>query len=186
MRLTNMPTKKTHKTAKKVKAAVKKDDKVTRYLHASGIIMMISSVFMVTLPALYSKLYTLMVNEAGMAPVDWLMKNIVSVGIIIALLYCLLGVFVFRAGEHDTRLASGMSVFNSAMAVLAIAAIILIFLPVPEATFEYMMAYLVTANAQAGVFPMFVMMLVDAALLVGMLCSVAILDDMCLVKDKKK
>ena len=58
MRLTNMPTKKTHKAAKKVKTAVKKDDKVTRYLHASGIIMMISSIFMVTLPALYSKLYT--------------------------------------------------------------------------------------------------------------------------------
>jgi len=181
-----MPTKKTHKAAKKVNAAVKKDDKVTHYLHASGIIMMVSSVFMVTLPALYSKLYTIMVNEAGMAPVEWLMKNIVSVGIIIALLYCLLGVFVFRAGEHDTRLAGGMSVFNSMMAVLAVAAIILIFLPVPEATFEYMMAYLVSPNVQTGVFPMFVMMLIDAALLVGMLCSVAVLDDMCLVKAKKK
>jgi hypothetical protein len=33
---------------------------------------------------------------------------------------------------------------------------------------------------------MFVVMLMDAALLVGMVCSVAVLDDMCLVRTKKK
>ena len=127
-----------------------------------------------------------MVSEAGMAPVDWLMKGAIIGGVIIALLYCLLGVFVFRAGEHNTRLASGMSVFNSAMAILAIAAVVLIFLPVPEATFEYMVSYLTSSSAQAGIFPMFVVMLMDAALLVGMVCSVAVLDDMCLVHTKKK
>lgn len=181
--MTNMPTKKSQKSAK---PAVKKDDKVTRYLRASGIIMVVSSVFMVTLPLIYSELYNLMVSEAGMAPVGWLMKGAIIAGVIIALLYCLFGVFVFRAGEHNTRLASGMSVFNSAMAVLAIAAVVLIFLPVPEATFEYMVSYLTSSNAQAGVFPMFVVMLMDAALLVGMVCSVAVLDDMCLVRTKKK
>ncbi len=183
MRLTNMPKKKMHKSEKE---QVKKDDKVTRYLRASGILMVVSSVFMVTLPLLYSQIYNYMVENAGLPTVDWLIKASVFSGIIIALLYCLLGVFVFRAGEHNTRLARGMSVFNSLMAILSIIAAVMIFMPIPDETFEYATSFFVSGSAAAGVFPMFVVMLVDAALLVGLICSVAILDDMCLIRKKNK
>ena len=183
MRLTNMPKKKMHKPEKE---QIKKDDKVTRYLHASGILMVVSSVFMVTLPLLYSQIYNYMAENAGLPTIDWLINVSVFSGIIIALLYCLLGIFVFRAGEHNTRLARGMSVFNSIMAVLSVIATVMIFMPIPDATFEYAKSFFVSGNPAAGVFPMFVVMLVDAALLVGLVCSVAILDDMCLVRTKKK
>lgn len=167
-------------------STIKKDDRVTRYLHASGLLMIVSSVFMVTLPILYSKVYYYMVEHTGMAKVDWLIDGSVMAGIIIALLYCLLGLFVFRAGENNTRLVQGMGVLNTVMAVLAVVAATMIFMPVPDATFEYATSYFVANSAAPGVFPMFIMVLVDAALLVGMVCSVAALDDMCLMRAKKK
>ena len=151
MRLTNMPKKKLHEATNET---VRRDDKVTRYLHASGILMMISSVFMVTLPLLYSQIYDYMVENAGLPAIGWLMKTAVYGGIIIALLYCLLGVFVFRAGEHNTRLAGGMSVFNSVMAILSVIAAVMIFVPVPDATFEYAVSYFVTSIPDTGIFPM--------------------------------
>ena len=183
MRLTKMAKKKAHKAEGSI---IKKDDRVTHYLHASGILMIVSSVFMVTLPILYSKLYYYMVEHAGMAKVDWLIDGSVIAGIFVALLYCLLGLFVFRAGENNTRLAQGMGVLNTVMAILSVVAATMIFMPVPEATFEYATSYFVANTAAPGIFPMFIMMLVDAALLVGMVCSVAALDDMCFIRAKKK
>ena len=165
-----MPKKKMHKPEKE---QIKKDDKVTRYLHASGILMVVSSVFMVTLPLLYSQIYNYMAENAGLPTIDWLINVSVFSGIIIALLYCLLGIFVFRAGEHNTR--------------LSILAAILIFLPIPDQTFAYAMQYYNSGNQVAsGIIPMAIVAIIDMACIVGILCSVSVLDDMCLVRTKKK
>ncbi len=176
-------------TKKSTKAALKghKDLKVARYLHVSGLLMMIGSIFMVAMPSLYSAVYHHMILNTPMPHVDEMMNFCIAAGEVIALTYCLIGLFVFRAGEQGTYLAKGMTIFNSIMTVLSILAAILIFLPIPDQTFAYAMQYYNSGNQVAsGIIPMAIVAIIDMACIVGILCSVSVLDDMCLVKSKKK
>ena len=149
--------------------------------------MMIGSIFMIAMPSLYSGVYYHITHNTPMPRVDEMMNFCVAAGEIIALAYCLIGLFVFRAGEQGTYLAKGMTVFNSLMTVLAIAAAIMIFLPVPDQTFAYAMQYYNSgAHVENGIIPMAIVTIIDMACIIGILASVSVLDDMCLIKNKKK
>lgn len=176
-------------TKKSTKAAPKshKDLKVARYLHISGLLMMIGSIFMIAMPSLYSAVYHHMVLNTPMPKVDDMMNFCIAAGEIIALTYCLIGLFVFRAGEQGTYLAKGMTIFNSFMTILSIIAAVLIFLPIPDQTFAYAMQYYNSGvQVESGIIPIAIVTIIDMACIVGILCSVSVLDDMCLIKNKKK
>lgn len=184
-----MPNKKSSGAKKAASASPKshKNAKVMRHLHISGLLMMICSVFMVAMPSLYSGVYYHLTHNTTLPQVDTMMNTCVVAGEIIALLYCLIGLFVFRAGEQGTYLAKGMSVFNTIMAGLALAATILIFLPVPDETFSYAMQYYNSGAAvDSGFIPMAIVTLVDMAFIVGITLSVTVLDDICILESKKK
>ena len=185
-----MPTKKSSK-AKKAKKQMPenhhKNAEITRRLHISGLMMMIASVFMIAMPHLYINIYEHLTAHTNIPHVDYLMNFSVIAGEIIALIYCLIGLHVFRAGENGTYLAKGMLVFNSIMAVLAMVAAILMFMPFPDQTFAYAMQYYNSgASIETGVIPMALLVLIDMAFIVGILASVTVIDDMCVVKEHKK
>lgn len=165
----------------------KSNKNITRRLHASGLLMMIASVFMVTLPFLYAGVYRYVVQNTGLPRVDELIHFSIAAGCIISLVYCLLGICVFRAGEQGTLLAKGVGAFNTVMAVLAIISAILVFLPIPDATFAYAMdLFTRTNNPQMGMLPMAIMVLIDMAFIIGLLGAVALIDDTCILDEKDK
>lgn len=185
-----MPTKKSSKSKKTKKQSTensRKNAEITRRLHISGLMMMIASVFMIAMPHLYANVYENLTVHTQIPRVDYLMNFSIIAGEIIALIYCLVGLHVFRAGENGTYLAKGMLVFNSIMAILAIAAAVLMFLPIPDQTFAYAMQYYNSgATIETGVIPMAILVLIDMAFIVGILCSISVIDDMCVIKEHKK
>ncbi|MDO4220221.1 MAG: hypothetical protein Q4D22_03275 [Candidatus Saccharibacteria bacterium] len=184
-----MPNKKTSKVKKTQKTTpekVRRNEKVVRRLHISGLMMMIASVFMVVLPHLYASVYRYVLAHTGLPNVDYMMNFCIAAGEIIAITYFLIGLFVFRAGENGTYLAKGMLVFNSIMAFLSVMAAVLVFMPFPDQTFAYAMNYYNSGAAiETGMIPMAILTLVDMAFIVGILMSVAAIDDICIIKEKK-
>ena len=174
------------KTTKNESRKVRRSEKVARRLHISGLMMMIASVFMIAMPYLYVAVYRHLTAHTDIPHVDYLMSFSIAAGDVIALIYCLIGLFVFRAGENGTYLAKGMLVFNSFMVILSIIAAVLVFLPVPDQTFAYAMQYYNSgATIEPGIIPMAILTLIDMAIIIGLVGSVAIVDDMCVIKEKK-
>ncbi len=191
-----MPDKKSSKITKTTKKhATKKsepevlghkDPEVARALRLSGILMMIASVFMILVPFMYRGVYSYVARNTNMPQVDDIINFSVSAGSIIALVYCLLGIFVFRAGEDGTFLAKGITAFNNFVAVLAILAAVMVFLSFPDQTFQYAIAlFRDTDKIVSGVIPMSILTLADLACIVGIVLSVATIDDICVFKKRK-
>ena len=108
-------------------------------------------------------------------------------GFISALLYFLLGLFSIRAGERNTRLARGVYQLNNILTFLSIVAGVLLFLPWPAPTFKLMMIHMATsANIEQGIIPMFIMIFVDMALIIGLLASITGISYTCLIDREKK
>jgi len=175
--------------AKKDKTEIRehKNPKTARALRMSGILMMLASVFMVLVPFMYRGVYSFLARNTDMPRVDSMLSFATVAGSVFGLFYCLLGIFVFRAGENGTFLAKGITIFNNVVAVLAIMAVIMVFVPYPDQTFEYALATFSDADKIIpGIIPMGILTLVDLACIVGLVLSVATIDSLCVVKNKKK
>ena len=178
-----MPIKKAKKTAT---FKEHKDAKVAFTLRMSGIIMMVTSLFMVAVPFMYRGTYAYLTNNTNIPRVDNIIDAGIGAGIVFSLIYCLVGVYVFRAGEEGTFLAKGLCMVNNAVWVLALIATVFMFLPIPDQTFNYAVElYSSTTPVQTGMVPMGILTIIDMACIIGLTGSVALIDNICVFKKGK-
>ena len=176
---------------KKVKKSVvireHKNQKVAHNLRMSGILMMIASTFMITVPFMYRGIYNFVANNTMMPRVNEAIKGGIIGGTIFALIYCLLGLYVFKAGEQGTFLTKGMCGINNIVVILAIAAGVFMFLPIPDQTFGYAVElFTSSAKIPTGIIPMGILTLIDMACIIGLTGAIAVIDDICVIKTQKK
>ncbi|MBR6168733.1 hypothetical protein IKQ74_02200 [Candidatus Saccharibacteria bacterium] len=176
---------KSHKSA--TGSALPKNEKTCMRLRLMGALMAFASVLMALLPMMYSGIYRYIAAHVGDYISNFGIKIMILTGFVSALLYFLLGLFSIRAGERNTRLVRGVYQLNNVLTFLAIVAGVLLFLPWPVPTFKLMMTHLATsAYIEQGIVPMFIMLFVDTALIIGLLASITSVSYTCLIDSEKK
>ena len=180
-------TTKTPKTHKKTTGSVlPKDEKACARLRLMGVLMALASVLMALLPMMYSGVYRYISTRSGAYMSDLGITSMIILGFVVALLYFLLGLHVIKAGERNTRLIRAVYQMNVIITFLAIVAGVLLFMPWPVPTFKLMMTHMATASyIEQGIAPMFIMLFVDMALIIGLVASVSGVTYTCLI-DKEK
>ena len=183
-----MAGKKAKKREKTAVLRVHKNEKVAHNLRMTGIVMMIASTFMITVPFMYRGIYNFVANNTDMPRVNEAITGGIMAGVLFALIYCLLGLYVFKAGEEGTFITKGLTVINNAIVVLAVIAAIFMFLPIPDQTFAYAMDLFTHPSIRipTGIIPMGILTLVDMACIIGLTGAVAVIDDICVFKRGKK
>ena len=182
---TTIKTSKIHKTA--TGSALPKNENTCVQLRLMGALMALASVLMALVPMMYSGIYRYLAVRVGDYVSNVGIVTMIFSGFISALLYFLLGLFSIRAGERNTRLARGVYQLNNILTFLSIAAGVLLFLPWPAPTFKLMMIHMATsANIEQGLIPMFIMIFVDMALIIGLLASITGISYTCLIDREKK
>lgn len=182
------------KTAKATKAhkattgsTLPKNEKACVRLRLMGALMALASVLMALLPMMYSGVYRYVAARVGDYMSNLGITVMILSGFIIALLYFLLGLYTIRAGERNTRLVRGVYQLNNILTFLAIVAGVLLFLPWPVPTFKLMMTHMATSTyIEQGIVPMFIMLFVDMALIIGLLASITGVSYTCLIDREKK
>ena len=178
---------KTHKN--NTGSILPKDEKTCARLRLMGGLMSLASVLMALLPMMYSGVYRYIAARTEAYMTDFAITTMIIIGFVVALLYFLLALYVIRAGERNTRLIRGVYQLNVVLAFLSVVAGVLLFLPWPVPTFKLMMTHMATvAYIEQGIAPMFIMLFVDMALIIGLVASVAGVTYTCLIdreKDKK-
>ena len=184
MRIKSMPRKKVKKS---VVIREHKNKKVAHNLRMSGILMMIASTFMITVPFMYRGVYNFVANNTMMPRANEAITAGIIAGSIFALIYCLLGLYVFKAGEQGTFITKGLCGINNLIVVLAIVAAVFIFLPIPDQTFHYA-SELFTSSTRipTGIIPMAILTLIDMACIIGLTGAIAVIDDICVFRGEKK
>ncbi len=181
-----MAGKKSKKREKTVVIREHKNQKVARNLRMSGILMMIASTFMITVPFMYRGVYNYVASNTMMPRNTEAITGGIVAGVIFALIYCLLGLYVFRAGEEGTFITKGLTAINNLILILAVVAAVFMFLPIPDQTFNYAMDLFVSpAKIPSGIIPMAILTLIDMACIVGLTGAVAVIDDICVFKKGK-
>ena len=161
------------------------DEKTCARLRLMGALMALASVLMALLPMMYSGIYRYISARTGSYMSNLSVTGMIIGGFVIALLYFLLALNVIRAGEQNTRLIRGVYQLNIVMAFLAIIAGILLFLPWPVPTFKLMMTHIATAKyVERGIIPMFIMIFVDMALIIGLIASISGVSYTCVERKK--
>ena len=181
-----MVGKKSKKREKVATIREHKNQKVARNLRMSGILMMVASTFMITVPFMYRGIYNYVASNTDMPRSNEAISGGIVAGVIFALIYCLFGLYVFRAGEEGTFITKGMTAINNLIVILAVIAAVFMFLPVPDQTFSYAMDLFTSpAKIPSGIIPMAILTLVDMACIVGLTGAVAVIDDICVFKKSK-
>jgi hypothetical protein len=174
------------KSSKSRKIREHSSKKVKQSLRMTGILMMIASVFMITVPFMYRGTYNYIASNSTMPRVNDVITGGIIAGCIFSLIYCLLGLFVFRAGEEGTFITKGLCAINNLVLILAVIATVFIFLPIPDQTFSYaVQVYSSSAHIPANMIPMGILTIIDMACIVGLTGAVAVIDDICVFKKGK-
>lgn len=168
------------------KSLSRNDERTCARLRMMGALMALASVLMALLPMMYSGIYRYISARTGRYVDNLGVTSMIMSGFVSALLYFLFGLHVIRAGEQNTRLIRGVYRFNLAIMIMSIIAGALLFLPWPVPTFKLMMMHMATAKyIERGIIPMFIMIFVDMALIIGLTASISGISYTCLA-DKKK
>lgn len=177
--------KKSHKTPSG--SSLPTNEKACVRLRLMGALMSLASVLMALLPMMYSGIYRYIAARTSEYMSNISIIIMILSGFVIALLYFLLGLFTIRAGESNTRLVRGVYQLNSVLTFLAFVAGILLFMPWPVPTFKLMMTHMATSTyIEQGVVPMFIMIFVDMALIIGLLASITGVSYTCLIDREEK
>lgn len=174
--------KKASKADKKVSL---KDEAINSNLRIIGAVMSLASILMALLPLMYSGVYEY-ISQRTYAYIDQkAMTGIIMGSFIIALLYFLLAVHIVKAGENNTRLIRGVYILNLVLFFISILAGIALFLPWPAPTFSLVMRYFAESEyIQPGIAPMFIMIFVDMALIIGLLAASSAVTYACTLRKK--
>ena len=177
--------KKTKKSPRSTKKIAAKDEAINSNLRIIGAVMSLASVLMALLPMMYAGVYKYISARTYSFFTESGLNGIIFSGFIIALLYFLLAIFIVRAGENNTRLVSGIYILNLVLFTASIIAGAMLFMPWPAPTFSLVMNHLATANyIQPGIVPMFIMLFVDMALIIGLLAASSIVTYACTPRKK--
>ena len=181
-----MPSKKAKKHEKTESIREHRSQKIATNLHMSGILMMVASVFMITVPFMYRGTYNYIANNTDMPRAnDFIVGGLIA-GVIFSLIYCILGLYVFKAGEQGTFITKGLTAINNGILVLAIIAAVFMFLPIPDQTFNYAVdLFTSSAKIPTGIIPMGILTIIDMACIIGLTGAVAVIDDICVFKKGK-
>ena len=174
------------KSSKSLKIREHKSKKVQQNLRMTGILMMVASVFMITVPFMYRGTYNYIANNTTMPRVNDVVTGGIVAGVIFSLIYCLLGLFVFKAGEEGTFITKGLTLMNNAVLIMAIIATVFMFLPIPDQTFSYAVEfYSTTKRLSLSMVSMGILTILDMACIIGLTGAVAVIDDICVFKKGK-
>ena len=190
-RIKSMPkTTKNHKETKTHKkqtgSSLPANEKTCARLRLTGALIALASVLMALLPLMFSGVHKYITVFAGSYMTEFATNFMVISGFVVALLYFLLGVHIIRAGERNTRLIRSVYQVNIILTFLAFVAGVLLFMPWPVPVFKLVMTHMATsAVVEQGLIPMFIMMYVDMALIIGLVASVSGIIYTCLI-DKEK
>lgn len=177
--------KKSKKSPQSAKKAAAKEEAINSNLRIIGAIMSLASVLMALMPMMYAGVYKYISARTESFFSKNTINTIVLGGFIVALLYFLLAIFIVRAGESNTRLVRGVYILNFIMFIASIVAGVALFLPWPAPIFSLVMKHLATASyIQPGIIPMFIMLFVDMALIIGLLGASAAVTHACTVRKK--
>lgn len=177
------------KTLKKAPKATKKtsakDEAINSNLRIIGAVMSLASILMSLLPLMYSGVYEYISQRTYSYISHGVMTSIIMSGFVVALLYFLLAIHIVKAGENNTRLIRGVYALNLVLFILSIVAGVLLFLPWPAPTFSLVMRYFAGAEyIQPGIVPMFIMIFVDMALIIGLLAASSAVTYACTIRKK--
>ena len=177
----------TKKTSTKNSDAKSKDAKTCERLSVIGVLMSLASVLMALLPMMYSGVYRYLSWHVD-TPINTLdTTTMIISGFVVALLYFLLGLYIIRASENNTRLSRGVYHLSLGVVLLAVLAALFLFLPWPVPTFHLFMEHFASAEyIQPGIIPMFIMIYVDMALIIGLTAATSHITRTCIVKPKHK
>ena len=183
-----MAGKKVKKAKKPVALREHKNQKVAFNLRMSGVLMMLASTFMIAVPFMYRGTYNFVANHTDIPRTDDVIVGGVLVGVVFALIYCMLGLYMFKAGEEGTFITKGLTVMNNIVVLLAVIAAVLVFLPIPDQTFNYAVKLYTSGSITipSGIIPMGILTIIDIACIVGLTGAVALIDDVCVFKKNKK
>lgn len=191
-RINSMPkTTKNHKETKTRKkqtggSSLPANEKTCARLRLTGALIALASVLMALLPLMFSGIHRYIASFAGPYMSVFANNAMVISGFVVALLYFLLGVHIIRAGERNTRLIRSVYQLNVVLTFLAFVAGVLLFMPWPIPVFRLVMTHMATSTViEQGMIPMFIMMYVDMALIIGLVASVSGIIYTCLI-DKEK
>ena len=180
-------TTKTTKTHKKpTSSSLPANEKTCARLRLTGALIALASVLMALLPLMFSGIHRYIATFAGPYMSEFAVNSMVISGFVVALLYFLLGIYIIRAGERNTRLIRSVYQVNVILTFLAFVAGVLLFMPWPVPVFKLVMTHMATSSViEQGIIPMFIIMYIDMALIIGLVASVSGIIYTCLI-DKEK
>jgi len=162
------------------------NEKICAHLRLTGLFIILASLLMTLLPLMFSGVHRY-ISTVSTSYMSTSANNIMVItGITVSLLYFLLGINIIRAGECNTRLARVVYQINIILTFLAFVAGVMLFVPWPVPIFQEMTARIASgAHIDRGIVPMFFLIYIDIAIVIGLTASTSGIIYACLI-DKEK